>query len=368
MVRHPLIIAIAACLAATSTWVSAQELEWIYSVRPDDTVAAICDRYTKEPACASKLPAYNKLSLDREPAAGRVLRIPVSWMKLAPVAATVSSVQGQAFHVHDDGTKTALEENQLLRLGDRVVAEQNSLTIKYPDATVIVLQEGSQLELTSVSAYTQKRGLTAEVYLRTGSLRARVPRHDVRTRFRVRTPAAVAAVRGTEFRVDASELGNGKILAREEVLEGVIAVSTDEHADKDIPMGFGLKVQEGAPPPKDLKKLPPAPAWADKQDGPVIVREYPYTLSWSKLPKVTGYRFEMYEDNSNEVMLLAHNTTANSYRLNDVAQGCYRVQLNGIDKEDVHGLNAVRRLRLQDHLHAPDLLFAEGKPVDQSIA
>lgn len=101
----------------------------------------------------------------------------------------------------------------------------------FPDGTQVRLEKGGKLVLA-------EEGPGVVVFrLLAGKAWARVAKNRGR-RFEIRTPVAVAAVRGTEFTVEIND--DGQTVTQ--VLEGVVAV-TPLRADK--PVGRETLVQKG---------------------------------------------------------------------------------------------------------------------------
>lgn len=102
-----------------------------------------------------------------------------------------------------------------LSAGDRVRTDRDS-------AATIRFQDGSQVELGPGASFTIQKAEPQEMVmdLAFGRLRAIVSKIRSR-RFSVRTPVAVASVRGTEFTVDVADEKNTKV----EVREGLVAVA-----------------------------------------------------------------------------------------------------------------------------------------------
>ena len=184
--------------------VASQAADWRYSMRPGDTVWTICKEYTAYPGCWQELPAYNAVSDPTRMSTGFVLKIPNQWLKQSQVAAQVIYVSGAASYLKARQAPQVLVLGQQLRMGDGVSVNSGSATLQFTDGATIVMSANSELTIDSVSAQKQSRSQAIDISLPRGDIKVTVPKRSAKPKFRVKTPAAVAAVRGTEFRVSSS--------------------------------------------------------------------------------------------------------------------------------------------------------------------
>ncbi len=114
--------------------------------------------------------------------------------------ARLGAVSGDVTIVAADGSPDASGENGLpLEEGDRVVvAEGGSAEVALDGGSLITVRENSDFKLEKTA-----KG-DSSFFLSVGSLLAKIQKLGTQ-RLRVRTPTAVAAVRGTEFGVEAGE-------------------------------------------------------------------------------------------------------------------------------------------------------------------
>lgn len=114
-----------------------------------------------------------------------------------------------------------------------------------PNKTKIWLKESSSLEL------EQRTTLASRIALVFGSIKLRVPHLMRKERFEVRTPAAVCAVRGTEFTVDTDEAGRmGINVLYGEVKLNFVVPPEKGAAELFIPQGRTMRLQEKGQPGK----------------------------------------------------------------------------------------------------------------------
>lgn len=127
-----------------------------------------------------------------------------------------------------------IAEGGAIRTGPRGAA-----VIQMPNKTRVWLKENSNLEL------EQRQTLASRLALVFGKIKVRVPHLMRKERFEVRTPAAVCAVRGTEFTMGTTEDGKMDL----QVLFGEVKLKFMIPPDKgpsefSIPQGQGLALTE----------------------------------------------------------------------------------------------------------------------------
>jgi ferric-dicitrate binding protein FerR (iron transport regulator) len=127
--------------------------------------------------------------------------------------------------------------------GDAVsTAAGAAAVVELADGSRLKLRESSRLVLTLPAV----RSPVTEILLSMGSVFAKVTKRRLGEEFRVRTPSAVAAVRGTEF---FTAYGRDRGAARDLwvcVNEGAVEVRTDSSkAPLRVPAGKGVLIKSG---------------------------------------------------------------------------------------------------------------------------
>lgn len=137
-------------------------------------------------------------------------------------------------------------ENMEIAEGGAVRAgSDGSAVVLMPNKTRVWIKESSSLEL------EQRQTLASRLALVFGRIKVRVPHLLRKERFEVRTPAAVCAVRGTEFTVDTTEAGAMNI----NVLYGEVKLNFTVPPEKGaaelyIPQGRNMSLAEKGKPGK----------------------------------------------------------------------------------------------------------------------
>ncbi len=302
-----------------------------YPAKRGDTMIGISRRYLIEGQrheVQRALWEHNKLRDKDSIAPGQVIRIPENWLKEDANSIQLARVEGD---VQSKGAP--LRPGAKLAPGDDIKTGTNGyVTIKLSDGSTLVLQPGSDMAIDGVKKSPIAPAANAQFSLTKGRIEASVPRRNPGgARFEVRTPIAVAAVRGTRFRVTADDQ---KRTASSEVIEGTVQVNdTGNIGTVAVAAGFGTKVSEGqAPlPPRALLAAPRL--WT----GIRLWVRRPVQLNFTRLQGAVAYRVLVarkadFADVISEIVI-----PSNVISLPDMQNGAYFVKVRGIDDIGLEG-------------------------------
>jgi hypothetical protein len=177
----------------------------------------------------------------------------------AAVTAEVVELKGEAgsstqmkgpFQALQKGQK--LSENTFVRTG-----RGSSVVLKFENSSAITVHELSQIYLKTLAAEPQGGGNL--VYLLVGKLWSKVKKMEPggKGSFTVQTPAAIAAVRGTEWFIESNATTNNSLIGVWEGTVEVTAIKDPEFkAGVKVNAGFQIEVLFNTPPdPKKLLQL-----------------------------------------------------------------------------------------------------------------
>ena len=330
-----------AWLAAVSAPVFSQD--WIIRFRPGDTFWDLCIKYSNKRGCWIELGKYNDIANDRTVPPGREIRFPSAWLTTMPAVGRVETVMGEVlYHEKSRGPGRPLVAGQTLLLGSRIVARQGSAQITLGDDSALLIRPGGELSLDNLSS-DSRAGQSAELSLSTGEVEVEV-KPDAETRFEVRTPAAVAAVRGTHYRV--SSLTAGSAATRSEVLDGAVEVSGV--GTTLVPAGFGLLSRQGQAPDPPRKLLPPPVFDQSRVDAPE-----PVQITWRSDPAAVSWRLDLLLGHKGEKLAASYAPTVPEMVLTGLGEGCYTLVLWGIDAAGFNGLPSRLPVCVVPRLPAP---------------
>ncbi len=142
-----------------------------------------------------------------------IARLTVALALLAPALAfaavgKVSQLQGKASRTGTDGVKVALAQGSEIEVGDSLKVEKGgALKLLLNDESVLAVGPESQLVINEAEfSGLERKGFSAKLMF--GAVWAKVKKVAAgsEAKFEVTTERAVAGVRGTIFRVDATKL------------------------------------------------------------------------------------------------------------------------------------------------------------------
>jgi hypothetical protein len=151
-------------------------------------------------------------------------------------------------------------------------------------------------------------------------------------RIKINTPAAVASVRGTEFRVSLDETAS----MRTEVLEGTVNVSARDKTVQ-VNQGEGTVVPKGAIPaaPRELLQ-PPEPV-----DFKTIYKELPLKFTFGEMPGLFSVRGWLTDDKEGRKVLEEKVIRQNeSLEFINLPDGTYYLFSQGIDESGLEGFQS----------------------------
>jgi len=356
MRKHLVIVAVTVNLLLSFS-VAAQQ-DWLYSVRPGDNIWNLCLKYTHKKDCWLTLGDYNAVEYPRQLPPGLIIRFPISWLREVPTPVTLLYFNGVVrYKTGSDSEWLPAQVGTQLPIGTEVTTAADSIVgLEFGDGSQMQVEPNSSVVLDALSLPGENGFVDSRVRLQSGAVKTRVPERQPKSRFQITTPAAIAAVRGTEFRVSAYDGDSGKSAMTGEVFNGVVAVAAGaKQSGKDVPAGYGIKAQQGAAL-ADPKPLPPAPQWLANNP----LQEPPITVSWQPLTHVDGYRVEISRvDASGKATELLAVMPVSEPQFVDAEksfnQGCVQLAVRGIDREGLLGLASETQVCVRDKLATPEV-------------
>ena len=214
-----------------------------------DTFVRIARREYGSAALARPLAEFNEIPFDAPLAAGQIVRLPI----LVPArgeTALVVFVKGAVRRA-----TLALERGDLLAAGDEIrTGSDGFASIQFSSGSIVNLQPDTEATIERLACLESDDSCVVDIGTRRGELVLDVEnRDDQPLEFRVTTPFASAAVRGTEFDV---LLGEGELRACGD-RRGARRRGAAARASM-LESGFGSLTREGEAPGQALP-LPPSP-------------------------------------------------------------------------------------------------------------
>lgn len=221
----------------------------IVEVKKDDTLSKISKKYLEDPNQWPALLKYNQIANPNLIQPGLKLRVPASLGK-KPSGVVVYKTGSAQFARAQESVWNEVSVKLSLYAEDQLKAgSASSVHLQLRNQTLLRLQPQSAITMDKVDKASRDVVLT----LPEGSLQASV--ENMRKsggRFSIRTPSAVAAVRGTVFELQASAQSSGLAC-----YEGQVDVSAQK-VTVEVPAGMGTYVEKGKTPQQPFR-LPAPP-------------------------------------------------------------------------------------------------------------
>jgi len=333
--------------------------EWVYTLRPGDTLASISATLLQKSANGQRLLAHNGLAANTRLESGDTLRIPVFWLKRQPEPARVTSVSGNVQHISgSDGRKTPLTGQSLVRVGDEVLSGAGSATLELADGSELRIAPNTRLMFNRLTQYGKAGMVDTRLRLQKGEVHTRVkPLIEGGSRFEIETPSAVAAVRGTVFSMQTNASGSSI-----QVKHGAVDFGRPGQTRR-VPAGYGASVEITGTRGMSIRQLPPAPAI--NAIGPVLDR-LPAELSWQPGP-TPMHRVDIFEKESGD-WVQSREVTGNRFTIGQLDNGEYEIQLAALDHKGIAGMPATASVEVDLQAIEPVLQVpAPGESVNDDM-
>jgi hypothetical protein len=212
--------------------------------------------------------------------------------------------------------------------------EDSSLTLEFPDGSRSLVGANTELKLREIRRLKASGAQQLGIELHQGHIENTVnPVGRGGGRYIIHTPAAIAAVRGTDFR--ATVQGHG---LRAETLEGEVTLQNRRGTTR-LPAGTGSQAHAGQAPEASARLLP-AP---DLHSLPEVIDRLPFRIPIDPIPGAVRYRTQLAAD-SGFTALESDRSTPESAVLGRgaLADGTYRLRARAIDGRGLEGLDGER--------------------------
>jgi hypothetical protein len=319
----------------------AHAADWLYLTVPGDTLIGIGNQYLKNPGDWPKVQSANNVAIPRHLPVNTRLKIPVKLLKVTPASVAVTAVGGNVRVKGADNRYQRLQANDQLNGGETVLTgPRSSASYRFADGTALTQQASSKLSFGRLAAYGKTGMVSTELNLESGRLEARASRQLAPAGgFRVRTPVAVAGLRGTGFRLNVAE--DGQRMSNE-VTEGEVSVSAQGKA-VNVAAGFGTYAEAGKPPAPPRALLAPP----DLSGLTAKYLHLPLQISWPAQPGAVAWRVQIGTDASFATVLL--DDVVNSPSINwgdELPDGDYALRLRAVDDAGLEGLDSTHPFTL----------------------
>jgi hypothetical protein len=324
-----------------------QEVMWQYTVRPGDNLITLGRLHLINPDDWKQVQKLNHVKDPYRMPIGLVLKVPVVLVKQGPATAQVLSVSGNAVLETADG-EVALAAGQILGSGARLVTKDNSkVVIKFADETLVSMTSNSKLVLDALSLYSGGAMVDTKLRLQRGQVETHAnPKQMPGNSLHIITPSAIAAVRGTEFRVAADDQS-----IKQETLKGrvaLIAAGQEVAVDK----GYGSYAELGKPPSPPVELL----AAIDTSKLANYYDRLPIAFDLPLQRDAVSFEGRVFTDVSLKNIVAEAVTNQQQLVFKDLPNGDYFLSLRAKDKNGLAGYDSLHAFSVNARPFAPKLI------------
>lgn len=315
----------------------------VYTVKKNDTVWGICKKYVSDPLCWKKLVEYNQLKNPKYLPPNSTLRIPRGWLIDQSTTALVIAVEGDV-SVNRSGSieNEQLEIGNLLNQQDVITSQEGTAMIKFADDSRLLLKNNSIIKMANLEFSNSTQLIDTRIELLRGRVKAQVEklRHED-SHYEIMTPAAIVAVRGTEFRVESAvNKKTGAVEMRTELLTGALSVISDNN-QQDIVSGQAVLAIEKEGVSDSIDLLPrPLMTLNERQS-----MTFPLLLDWHNLEKAASYKVTLMRG---EEQIWEKATEDSQLVIEDIDFGKFQLLIRGIDALGFEGQNRYLNIELPE--------------------
>lgn len=307
----------------------------IYEIKRGENLYTLAERYLDRIGSASVVQKLNGIADPRKIATGKRLRIPLSILRSEPLTARIVSMRGtvrvqQGARSIDAKPDAQLPQGTVIETG-----EDGFISLALPNGSRTSLPTRSRLSIVHLRRFLLTQSVDYDFLVEAGKANTKAaPFGSGGGLFRIRTPRAVAAVRGTEFRVGA--IDEASLV---EVLEGTVAAGLSELASVPIALGFGAVIANGGVTTEALLSAPSLVAPGKVQVDPLV------RLGFEPVLGASGYRLQIAADASfNDVLAEARGESPN-FELADIPNGGLFVRGSAIAASGLEGMTQTYSMR-----------------------
>lgn len=335
--------------------IAATPPDMTYYALQGDTLTGIAKRFTNKSQNWEVLSKRNHIADDRAIPIGTAILIPADLLPEEASEARVVALAGNPTYKTVDGAETALSIGTVVKEGTSITTGKNGfLTLAFPDESRVSIPSNSQVSLSKLRKTKYVASPRTEISLSEGKVESRVTSlSSNKGRFEVRSPLAVAGVRGTHFRVGINIDGTAN-----EVLEGGVAVGTGSKKTNELmlPAGKGNIVgANGVGKAVDLLPPPVLEAGYTIQTRPTV------QFIAQKSAVTAAYRVQIARDAQALDVLAENRFKENRFKFDGLEDGQYFVRLTAIDALGLEGLPLTTAFTLKARPEPPFSIQPKNK-------
>ncbi len=304
-----------------------------YKVRAGESLYTLGERFFAAKADYVKVQRLNRIANPYVIPPGTVLRIPTRLLKSVPLDGQLAAFQGD---VRIERAAERLTPVIGMPITQGLVVQTGKLgfaTFVLSNGSRITLPSNSRVRITHMRRFLLTGSNDFDFALDTGRAEASVtPNKDKNSRFRLRTPIAVSAVRGTKFRIGYEE-GAGPSLT--EVIEGGVAVAANASSvdPSTVPAGFGATASANGQVGTEKLLIAPSVLKPGK-----LQKEADVSFDLQPVSAARGYHVQLAKDAGFVDMIAETRSADPRAQFTGIADGNYFVRAMAIAPSGLEGL------------------------------
>jgi len=302
----------------------------VYTTRTGDTMMSIAERFTTRIDNWAALSKLNNIGSDTAIPIGTSITIPADLLQDEPSEARVIAMSGSITASSQEGQPLLLGLGAKITEGMQIDTGNNSfLTLELPDQSRVSLPSNSRIRVAKLRMARYTKSPRTEILLLNGKVESKVaPLEQNKGRFEVRTPMAVAGVRGTQFRV-----GIGANGMATEVLSGNVEVARQNgRGNQYLHAGQGnISNTRAVGKPVNLLPTPQLAGAPTRQD------ESGAQFVLTAVPGAQRYHVQVATDQEAKNILLEGHANDTRLKLDGLPNGSYYARVSAIDKLGLEG-------------------------------
>lgn len=307
----------------------------IYVMKRGENLFTLAERYFNSASSRSVVQRLNGITDPRRIAVGTRLRIPMAVLRAEPLSARIISMRG-VVRIWQGATPINATADAQLPQGSVIeTGGDGFISLALPNGSRTSLPTLSRLSIIHLRRFLLTQSIDYDFLVEAGKASTTAsPLGTSNGLFRIRTPRSVAAVRGTEFRVGATD---GAAVV--EVLEGTVAAGLTEQTSLPVATGFGAVITGAQIISEALLVAPSLLAPGKVQVDPLV------RLNLATATGASGYRLQIATDASfNDVIAEARGESPN-FEMANIPNGGLFVRASAIAASGLEGMTQTYSMR-----------------------
>lgn len=329
---------------------------WSYTLQPGNNLWQFADKHLVSPGYVPKLQALNKIKNPYRLQANTVIKVPFTWVRQQPGAATVRTMSGKATLALPNSKPRVAVLGEQVPTGATVNTSDNSqIILAFTDGSTLVLGSNTKVVLTRMDYFPTTGASNNDIQLEKGNVSSDVTKPKLmNNRYQLRTPSAITAVRGTELRLGVGEQQQ----TMTSVLSGQVDLSSQDHSQA-IEAGFGAVADLNGKPGAPEKLLPPPQL---DQLSNVYHYNTPF-ISWQPIDNAAGYHVNLYRKENVRTLLRDDLRTNPTYFPADLPDGDYQLIARTRSSSGLEGKEQGHDFTIRANPQPPLVLQPQNKQV-----